>query len=466
MLLGTATVLAADEEAGTGRAVVDVRGGQQDAEGAEALRDLTTAPRPEITAENGLGVAGVPADLRADPAAHTQAHTQVIPPGRFPAGVPTDLPDDANATVMVRPRRGRRGMGGSKELGEPPQSGLDPVQPVQPVQPVEPVEPVEPVQQAGRQDDEGSFPAIDRGLPSAVATVDHREVDEPESPFPSPPADPVEPQPPTSRAGRNLTAAIAVGVGLGGAVAASLFLRKEAFVALASAAIVLGVWELAGALRTRKIAIPVVPLGVGSVGMLVSAFVSGEEGLLVAFALTTFGAMLWRIIDGLTDAVRDVAAAVFTVAYVPFLAGFAMLMLAERDGVGRIVVLILLAVANDVGGYVTGVLAGRHPMAPSVSPKKSWEGFAGSLVTGMVTGAVSVTLLLDGPWWAGVAVGAVAVVTATVGDLSESLIKRDLGIKDMGNLLPGHGGIMDRLDSLLPTAPAVYLLLTLLVAAA
>ena len=155
----------------------------------------------------------------------------------------------------------------------------------------------------------------------------------------------------------------------------------------------------------------------------------------------------------------------FTAAYVPFLAGFAMLMLSERDGALRIVVFILLVVANDVGGYATEVLTGRHPMAPSVSPKKSWEGFAGSLLTGMLVGVVTVALLLHGPWWAGAAVGAAAVVTATLGDLSESLLKRDLGVKDMGNLLPGHGGIMDRLDSLLPTAPAVYLLLELFVTA-
>jgi phosphatidate cytidylyltransferase len=282
---------------------------------------------------------------------------------------------------------------------------------------------------------------------------------------PEPGLDPAEPPRRRPRAGRNLTAAIAVGVGLGSAVAASLFIRKEAFVALAAASIVVGVWELAAAFATRKITVPVIPLGVGAVGMLVSAFVAGEEGLLVSFALTAFGAMLWRIIDGLADAARDVAAAVFTAAYVPFLAGFAMLMLAQPDGALRIVVFILVVVANDVGGYATGVLFGRHAMAPSVSPKKSWEGFAGSLATGMAAGGVSVVVLLDGPWWAGAAVGGTAVVTATLGDLSESLLKRDLGIKDMGRLLPGHGGIMDRLDSLLLTAPAVYLLLEFFVAA-
>lgn len=272
-----------------------------------------------------------------------------------------------------------------------------------------------------------------------------------------------EPDSRTSRAGRNLVAAVAVGLGLALAVAASLFFRKEAFVGLTSVAIVLGVWELAGALGEKRITIPVIPLGIGSLGMLVSAFVAGEEGLLVAFSLTAFGALLWRIIDGVTDAVRDVAASVFTAAYVPLLAGFAMLMLAAPDGALRIVVFILAVVASDVGGYTAGVLFGRRPLAPSVSPKKTWEGLAGSALMSMAVSAASVLLLLHGRWWAGVAVGAAAVVTATLGDLSESMLKRDLGVKDMGTLLPGHGGIMDRLDSLLPTAPAAYLLLTLLV---
>ena len=265
------------------------------------------------------------------------------------------------------------------------------------------------------------------------------------------------------RAGRNLPAAIAVGVGLAGAVIASLLVRKEAFVLVIAAAIIVALWELAGALRSKRIEVPVVPLGVGALGMLVSAFVAGEDGLLVSFALTAFGVLLWRIIDGHEGATRDVAASVFVAAYVPFLAGFAMLMLAMPDGALRVLTFIAVTVSNDIGGYATGVLAGRHPMAPTISPKKSWEGMAGSVALCMVVGAVTVHYLLHGSVFAGLAVGAAAAVTATIGDLSESLIKRDLGIKDMGSLLPGHGGIMDRLDSLLPTAPAAYLLLLLLV---
>jgi phosphatidate cytidylyltransferase len=265
------------------------------------------------------------------------------------------------------------------------------------------------------------------------------------------------------KAGRNLPAAIAVGLFLGALVVLSLFGRKETFVAVVAVAAVLGVRELADAFDARGISIPVVPLAVGAVGMLVAAFVSGEEGLLVAFALTAFGVLVWRILDGMHGAVRDVASGVFAAAYVPLLAGFAMLMLAEQDGPLRVVVFIAVTVASDVGGYAAGVVFGRHPMAPTISPKKSWEGSAGSAVACLAVGAWTVTWLLRGDWHAGLALGAATVISATVGDLSESLLKRDLGIKDMGGLLPGHGGIMDRLDSLLPTAPVAYLLLALLV---
>ncbi|MGZ4626755.1 MAG: phosphatidate cytidylyltransferase [Kineosporiaceae bacterium] len=271
------------------------------------------------------------------------------------------------------------------------------------------------------------------------------------------------PAAPTGRAGRNLPAAIGVGLLLGAAVLASLLLRKEAFVVLVAGAILTALWELSRALRTKRITVSLVPLSVGALGMLVSAFVAGEDGLLVSFMLTAFGVLLWRIIDGGQAAARDVAASVFVAAYVPFLAGFAMLMLAMPDGAHRVLVFISVTVANDIGGYASGVLVGHHPMAPSISPKKSWEGLAGSFALCMVVGAGTVFYLLDGSLLAGLAVGAAAAATATIGDLSESLIKRDLGIKDMGNLLPGHGGIMDRLDSLLPTAPAAFLLLSLLV---
>ncbi|MFC7405270.1 phosphatidate cytidylyltransferase [Georgenia alba] len=280
---------------------------------------------------------------------------------------------------------------------------------------------------------------------------------EPAPPRPAPLA-------PTGRAGRNLPAAIGVGVGLLALVGASLFIRREAFVVLATLAVCAALWELAGAVSQRRVRIPVLPLWVGAVGMLVSAWVAGEEALFVAFTLTAGGVFVWRVIDGGgMDAVRDAAAGIFAAAYVPLLGAFTVLLLRLEDGPWLVLAVLLVAVANDTGGYVAGVFFGRTPMAPSISPKKSWEGAAGSLVLACAVGIAVVALTLDGPWWAGAVLGAAAVLSATTGDLAESLLKRDLGLKDMGSLLPGHGGVMDRLDSILVCAPVCYAVLRLLV---
>ncbi|WP_136520412.1 MULTISPECIES: phosphatidate cytidylyltransferase [Cellulomonas] len=272
--------------------------------------------------------------------------------------------------------------------------------------------------------------------------------------------------PRSSSPGRDLPAAVTVGVVLLGVVAASLFIRKEAFVALAVLAVGAAVWELAQALTRRSIHLPVLPLLVGTAGVLVSAYTAGPEALFVAFLLTVGGAVVWRVLDGSGEsALRDATAATFAAAYLPFLAGFVMLLLAEPDGPTRVVLFILLAVACDTGGYAVGSLLGRHPLAPTVSPKKSWEGLLGSLVLACVVGVVGVQLAFGGEPLVGVLLGLGTVVSATLGDLAESMLKRDLELKDMGRLLPGHGGVLDRLDSLLLTAPTVWVLLTVLVPA-
>ncbi len=269
-----------------------------------------------------------------------------------------------------------------------------------------------------------------------------------------------------SRAGRNLGAAVAVGVGLGAVVLASLFVRQEAFLVVVSAAVLVAVREMHQALSHAQLAVPVVPVAVGSVSMVVGAYVRGADALTVTFGLTVVAVLLWRASEGVHGAVPDISAGVLVALYPCFLAGFASLMLAAPDGSWRIVTFILVTICSDIGGYVAGVFFGRHPMAPSVSPKKSWEGFTGSVLACATAGAVSLPLFLDGAWWAGALLGAVVATGATVGDLMESTIKRDLGIKDMGNVLPGHGGIMDRLDSLLITAPLVWATFALVLRAA
>ncbi|MBD8060534.1 phosphatidate cytidylyltransferase [Cellulomonas sp. JH27-2] len=269
--------------------------------------------------------------------------------------------------------------------------------------------------------------------------------------------------PRTSRSGRDLPVAIAVGLGILVVVVASLFIVKEVFAGLAVLVVCAALWELAQAFTRRGIHLPLLPLLVGAVGIMVSSYTAGAEALFVAFMLTVGGVVIWRVLDGSGQrALLDATAGTFAAAYLPFLGGFVMLMLAQPDGPARVLLFILLCVANDTGGYVVGVLVGRHPLAPSVSPKKSWEGLAGSIVLACVVGVVGVQLAFDGEPLVGVVLGLTTVVTATFGDLCESMLKRDLELKDMGSLVPGHGGILDRLDSLLLTAPAVYLVLTAL----
>ena len=267
-----------------------------------------------------------------------------------------------------------------------------------------------------------------------------------------------------SRAGRNLPAAIAVGATLGLLIVLALALAKVTFLILVAVAVAAGVWELRRALAQVAIHVPLVPSLVGSLSMLGSAYFGGGQALALTLGLTCVGILLWRVADGVADAMRDIAGGMFVALYPSFLAGFAALLLAAPDdGAKRVFVFILVTVLSDIGGYIFGVLWGRHPMAPSVSPKKSWEGFTGSVVACMVGASLAIPLALGGPWWSGLILGALVAVGATVGDLTESTIKRDLGIKDMSTILPGHGGVMDRLDSLLITAPLTWALLSVFV---
>ena len=274
------------------------------------------------------------------------------------------------------------------------------------------------------------------------------------------------------RAGRNLPAAIGSAVVLLGSIAASLAFWKTAFMFIVAAAVVVAVWELRKGFAAKGIDLPEQPLMLGGVVMVVVAYFYGAPALVTATAVTALITMLWLLRRGVDGYVMNSTAAVFTLIYVPFLGSFVALLLAEGgstgfdrwdDGVKAIVVFIMATVASDTGGYAAGVLFGRHPMAPVISPKKSWEGFAGSTLACVAAGWLLVTYLLEGEWWVGVVLGLITVVMATLGDLCESVMKRDLGIKDMSHVIPGHGGLMDRLDSLLATAAPTWLLLHYLV---
>jgi len=264
---------------------------------------------------------------------------------------------------------------------------------------------------------------------------------------------------PTGRAGRDLPVAIAVGLGLGALILVTLYTVKAVFLGVVVAAILMGLWELVRGLHHKEMRAPFVPLAVGTCCLLILAYTNGREAMTVAALLTGLAVVVWRLAEGARGLLADIAAGLMALTYVPFLAGFAALMLAPHDGARRVTVFIATVVASDVGGYALGVVAGRHLMAPQISPKKSWEGLVGSTLACALCGGILLTTLLHASWWKGVLFGLATVATATLGDLGESMIKRDLGIKDMGSLLPGHGGLMDRLDSLLPTAPVAWLLL-------
>jgi phosphatidate cytidylyltransferase len=268
-----------------------------------------------------------------------------------------------------------------------------------------------------------------------------------------------------SRSGRNLPAAIGVGVGLGVLIVVTLAVYKALFLVVVAVFIAIALWELWAALARRGISMPLPLMVAGSTGMLAGAYYGGPRVLVVAFASTVLVSVLWRMPRGQVGFVSDVSATVFCLVYAPFLAAFVALLLRGDDGVQQVIAFVVVTAASDTGGYAVGATFGRHPMAPAISPKKTWEGFAGSTVACLVAGVACVVLLLDGAWWVGLVLGAAAVVTASLGDLAESLVKRDLGIKDMSNILPGHGGVMDRLDSLLATVPMVWLVLTFLLPA-
>lgn len=301
--------------------------------------------------------------------------------------------------------------------------------------------------------------------PVSDAGGDEQPHDSPASPPGTPPG---KPGGGGKRAGRDLRAAVGVGLALAGVILASLFVYKPAFVAVIAASVVIGLGELSSRLAERThIRIPLYPLAAGGAAMVVAGYISGGEGALGALGLTVLAAFAWRMAGPPENYLRDVTAGVFAVFYVPFLATFVALMLAADDGPQRVLTFMLLTAVSDTGAYAVGWRLGRRKLAPRISPGKTREGLAGAVLFALAAGALCMEFLIDGGrWWQGLVLGLAVALGATVGDLGESMIKRDLGIKDMGTLLPGHGGIMDRLDSVLPTAPVAWLLFVLFVGSA
>ncbi|WP_407687402.1 phosphatidate cytidylyltransferase [Mycobacterium sp. HUMS_1102779] len=277
------------------------------------------------------------------------------------------------------------------------------------------------------------------------------------------------------RAGRDLPAAILVGASIGAVLIATLIFASRYWVVLVAIAIFVASHEVVRRLREAGYVIPVIPLLAGGQLTVWLTWPFHAAGAMAGFGVTVVVCMVWRLFmqdnskrpepfagSSSANYLRDASATVFLAAWVPLFASFAALLVYPKDGAGRVFCLMITVVASDVSAYAVGVLFGKHLMVPAISPKKSWEGFAGSLVFGTAAATLTATFLAGKPPWIGVLLGVVLVLTCTLGDLVESQVKRDLGIKDMGRLLPGHGGLMDRLDGVLPSAVAAWTVLTLL----
>ena len=276
---------------------------------------------------------------------------------------------------------------------------------------------------------------------------------------------------PRNSAGRDLPAAIGVSALLGGLVLLAVWIGPAGWYPLVAAAVAVATWEVVIRLREHSYFIPRLPMMLLGQLMVWASWPFGTTGLVAAFVSAVLFMMFGRLFyHGRStppqNYLRDTAVAIFVLTWIPLFASFAaMLSLISSDGVPGslyIITFMLCVVASDTGGYIAGVMFGSHPMAPAVSPKKSWEGFAGSVIGGSLTGALTVSLLLHQEWWIGILLGVGLVVCATLGDLVESQFKRELGIKDMSGLLPGHGGLMDRLDGMLPSAMVTWLVLSVL----
>ncbi len=268
--------------------------------------------------------------------------------------------------------------------------------------------------------------------------------------------------------GRSLSKSVAVGLLLGAVFLLSVLIYKELFVVLAAAAAGAGAWELSSALRLKGWYVPRVPAVVGSVLIMPAAFYGGAElqwlvslGIVAALIFWRTVHLLWEAREAPRQAIahtlRDYAASAFVVIYLPLMTSFTMLLLRRPDGAAWVITFVVTVAMIDTSGYLVGRKLGKHKLAPGVSPKKTWEGLVASISAGVISSVLLTQLFWGFDWWIGLILAAVLLLAAVFGDLAESLIKRDLGVKDMSSLLPGHGGIMDRLDSILPSALITYL---------
>ena len=258
------------------------------------------------------------------------------------------------------------------------------------------------------------------------------------------------------KAGRKLGPSILVSLAILAVVFLTISFAPPLFAIFAWIAILLAGRELTKAYKAGGIELPVNAISVAITLLLAAAWFGRVSGLAVAIAIAIPCVLVYMLLRDPKDFVRKSTAAAFAIFYLAFLGGFILLLAHDKEGLARIFTLVVLVSCNDTFAYIFGVLIGKHPLAPAISPKKTWEGLVGSIIATTIGSALVFQFALDHTWWIGAGIGLVAVVTSTCGDLIESAVKRDLAIKDMGTILPGHGGILDRIDSVLFTGPAVW----------
>lgn len=277
--------------------------------------------------------------------------------------------------------------------------------------------------------------------------------------------------------GRSLSQAVIFGLLLSALFLASVLIVKELFIFVLATAVAVGAWELSTALRQKNWHVPRIPVTIGSLIVIPLTYYGGERAQWLGVLAIVGALVLWRSLELLikrgtlkrsfSEAFKDFSASAFVVIYLPLTMSFASLLFREPahdgfvEGKYWIITFVTTVILIDSSAYLFGRKLGKHPMLPKVSPKKSWEGFAISALFGLASATLQTVWLLELPWWFGLVIGSVLIMSAVLGDFAESLIKRDLGVKDMSSLIPGHGGIMDRLDSMLPAALSSYLLMVL-----
>ncbi|MEY3093961.1 MAG: phosphatidate cytidylyltransferase [Actinobacteria bacterium] len=264
------------------------------------------------------------------------------------------------------------------------------------------------------------------------------------------------------RAGRKLIPSILVSLGLLVVIFGTLAYLTPAFALFVGGAVLLALRELVTAFHARGIEVRFLHLGIADAVVLASAWFAGLPGLSVSIVVAMVVLLFLQLLKGVEGFVKNATATTFALLYPGFVAGFIFLLARSGDGFAYITTLVIIVACNDTFAYITGVLIGKHPLAPKISPKKSWEGFFGGLIFAAIGSSLAFYYLLDRHPIIGAVAGLLGVLAATVGDLIESAIKRDLSLKDMGNLLPGHGGMLDRLDSVLITAPVIWCAIELL----